>query len=106
MLIEEDDRDWKPAFKAKMQQSNLWESRSTQEPPRKIPYKFRYVFECDDPHCKGHKRMIEDWEVGALFWRLVDNGVSELEAAKQVKHKFLNGICAPEKTLFSIWVTC
>ena len=34
----------------------------------KIPYKFSYVFECDDPDCKTkHDLMIEDWEIGALY---------------------------------------
>ena len=34
----------------------------------KIPYKFSYVFECDDPNCTTkHDLMIEDWEIGALF---------------------------------------
>lgn len=41
--------------------------------------------------------MIEDWEVGALFWRLVDNGASHKEASEKVRHKFLNDLCGPDK---------
>ena len=40
---------------------------------------------------------VEDWEVGALYWRLVDEGASPEEAAEKVKQKFLGEICAPEK---------
>ena len=31
---------------------------------------------------------VEDWEVGALYWRLVDEGASPEEAAEKVKQKF------------------
>jgi len=101
LVIEEDERDWKPTFKAHMKQCNLWETKSTKEPPRKLPYKFRYIFECDDPRCtKPHTRMITDWEVGALFWRLIDKGATEEEAAAQVKNTFLNKICSPDNDVY------
>ena len=41
--------------------------------------------------------MIEDWEIGALYWRLVDQGASPEEAAKAVKQKFLNELCGETK---------
>ncbi len=41
--------------------------------------------------------MIEDWEVGALFWKLVDNGASKKEAADKVREKFLDDLCDPGK---------
>jgi len=41
--------DWKPAFKAALSQQRLWENRKASgEPPRKVPWKFQYRFECDD----------------------------------------------------------
>ena len=43
---------------------------------------------------------VEDWEVGALYWRLVDEGASPEEAAEKVKQKFLGEICAPEKETY------
>jgi hypothetical protein len=42
----------------------------------------------------------EDWEVGALYWRLVDEGVTPEEAASKVKQKFLEGICAATKETY------
>lgn len=93
------DPEWKPSFKAALMQVRLWEDRKvTKEPPRKVPFKFHYRFECEDPRCKGkHKMMIEDWEVGALYWRLVDAGATPDEAASEVKSKFLGELCGPEK---------
>ena len=41
--------------------------------------------------------MIEDWEVGALYWRLVDSGATPKEAANGVKQKFLDELCGPNK---------
>ena len=41
--------------------------------------------------------MIEDWEVGALFWRLVDQGDPSEVAAEKVKRKFLDELCGADK---------
>ena len=98
LVISADDPDWKAGFKAALQQARLWDDRTVSKvPPRKVPFKFRYRFECDDPRCKGHRMMIEDWEVGALFWRLVDQGLSHKDAADKVREKFLSGLCGPAK---------
>jgi hypothetical protein len=97
--IAEDEQFWKPGFLAALKQSRIWEDRKvTIEPPRKLPFKFSYRFECDDTRCKkNHRMMIEDWEVGALFWKLVDNGASHEEAASKVKDKFLSDLCGTDK---------
>lgn len=98
LVVSPDDPDWQAGFKAALQQARLWETRTvSKEPPRKVPFKFHYKFECDDPRCKGHRMMIEDWEVGALFWRLVDQGLSHKDAADKVREKFLSELCGPDK---------
>lgn len=98
LIITPDAPDWRPAFKQALLQSRLWETRTvSKEPPRKIPYRFQYRFECDDPRCNGHEMTVADWEVGALFWRLVDKGASQEEAADKVKEKFLGELCGPDK---------
>jgi len=38
--------------------------------------------------------MIEDWEIGALYWKCVDGGASPDEACQKVKQKFLEQLCA------------
>ncbi|MFO8056311.1 MAG: hypothetical protein R6V10_03350 [bacterium] len=98
LIISPEDPEWPDSFLQALKQKRLFEYRErTLVPPRKVPFKFQYSFECDDPRCKGHKMMIGDWEVGALFWRLVDKGASHEEAAKKVREKFLNALCGPEK---------
>ena len=90
--------DWKASFKAQLAQARIWEDRTvSQEPPRKVPFKFQYVFDCNNSRCKGHRMMIEDWEVGALYWRLVDRGASADEAAESVREKFLSELCANDR---------
>lgn len=99
LVISEDTPDWPPKFLHELQQRRLFEYRKkTLMPPRKVPFKFHYCFECDDKRCKGnHRMMIEDWEVGALFWRLVDKGASHKEASEKVRDRFLEFICGPDK---------
>ncbi len=89
---------WKPGFLAALRQSRLFETRqNTSEPPRKIPWKFQYKFECDDSRCTGHQMMIEDWEIGRLYWRLIDAGKTEADAIAGVREKFLDQICGRDR---------
>jgi hypothetical protein len=99
LIWKPDDADWKASFKAELAQTRFWDERKrTLSPPRKVPFKFQYVFECDDSRCKrNHRMMIEDWEVGALYWKLVDGGDSPEEAAKTVREKFLCELCAVDR---------
>ncbi|MCH7687991.1 MAG: hypothetical protein IH899_15145 [Planctomycetes bacterium] len=99
LVISPDDEDWKPKFKEEMKQQRLFESPSeSRDSLRKVPWKFRYKFCCDDSRCKrNHEIMIEDWEVGALYWNCVDRGASPQEAAGKVKAKFLDQMCASNR---------
>ena len=99
LVIEPDSADWKPRFMAELRQQRLFETRkATLEPPRKVPFRFLYRFECNDQRCKGNHRMsIVDWEVGRLFWRLVDSGKPHPEAAEMVRETFFNRICGSDK---------
>jgi hypothetical protein len=98
LVVTPDEPDWKPGFKAALMQQRLWEDRkASKEPPRKVPFKFQYKFLCDDLRCKGHQMMIEDWEVGALYWRCIDRGAALEEACRMVKQKFFTELCAPER---------
>lgn len=102
LLVTPDDPQWKPAFRSALRQAKLFDTRRvTLQPPRKVPFKFRYLFECDDERCSGrHRMMIEDWELGRLFWRLVDNGESPKAAAAKVRDKFLLDLCGPAKETY------
>jgi hypothetical protein len=102
LVISPDDPEWPPKFLYALQQQRLFEYRQkTLVPPRKVPFKFHYCFECDDPRCNGnHRMMIEDWEVGALFWKMVDKGCSHEEASQKVRDKLLNDLCGPDKDTY------
>jgi hypothetical protein len=102
LIITPEKSTWSAPQLAALKQARLWETRkNTQVPPRKVPWKFQYQFCCDDPRCNAkHQMMIEDWEVGALYWREVDRGKSPEEAAKSVKRKFLEEICGQNKDTY------
>lgn len=96
LRIEPDATEWKSGFLRALAQQRLWDDRkASKTPPRKVPFKFRYDFSCDDPSCNGHKMMIEDWEAGALYLKGVDAGLSPEKAAERVKAKFLGQLCTP-----------
>ena len=64
------------------------------KPLTKIPFKFQYVFECEDSP-KPHEMLIEDWELGVLFLKERERLGNDEAAAESVKKKFLDEICAP-----------
>ncbi len=99
LAVTQDDAEWNPGFLNALKQQRLWETRkASKEPPRKVPFRFHYKFECHDSRCKkNHQMMIEDWEVAALYWNCVDGGDSPEKACRKVKQKFLDEICGPTR---------
>lgn len=93
-IAEKVDGDWKPEWKSLFQQQMLIGPQ--QKPLEKIPYKFSYAYTCEDPACKGHKMMIEDWELGQLYRSMRDKFQDENTAAQKVREKWFTQICAPE----------
>jgi hypothetical protein len=95
-MIEDDDRHWKEKWLAQAKQGHFFEildsDYPSQEPHpvRKLPYKYSYRFlsRGDD---RPRELMIEDWELGALFWRCLNKtGGDEQEANRLVRQKYLN----------------
>lgn len=79
--------EWKPEWQALLDQMTLFG-----DAPRelaKIPFKFRYVFRCED-NDTDHHAMIEDWELGVLYLKERERKASERLAAESVKEKYLN----------------
>jgi hypothetical protein len=69
--VEEVDREWDKKkiekLKANQDQTGLFENpEDLFEVVNKLPYKFKFTFE----DCNGKKSnmMIEDWEIGQLYW--------------------------------------
>ena len=92
--IEEVEREWDKNKIAKLEaervQFNLFQQP---ENPfgvvKKLPYKFSYFFE--DNQGKKSKLMIEDWEIGQLYWNcLARHEGNENKAVEDVKKKYFD----------------
>ena len=91
-IVEENDREWDPKFRAELQQRGLFDTaRRSEDRPleivRKLPFKYYYRFLTEgDQRPRG--MMIEDWEIGALFWNcLAQTEGDEVEANALVRKK-------------------
>lgn len=102
-LVEPVDRVWDKkkldALKANAQQLKLFENSDNPfEVVQKLPYKFSYRF--TDENNRESKLMIEDWEIGALFWNnLKKHEGNEVLACQDVRKKYFDDF-AKTKDLF------
>ena len=96
-IVEEVDREWSAeklaTLEAKSQQLSLFQTEDEVkrefELVDKLPYKFSYKFE--DINGKESTLMIEDWEIGALYWNCLKNtNGDEQRATQQVKEKYFS----------------
>lgn len=65
----EEERDWSEGLQKNLQQHDLFDERGgkgDKDIVQKLPFKFHYKFE--DENGKPSRLMIEDWEIGALYW--------------------------------------
>jgi len=80
-------RPWEKALIMGIQQT--LDGEHYQSPLEKIPYKFSYVFKCDDSDCtKNHDLMIEDWEICELYRKTKQDTKDEQYALAQVSEKY------------------
>ncbi|MFA6336164.1 MAG: hypothetical protein WCX48_11570 [Bacteroidales bacterium] len=90
------DREWDPkkmqAVIANHAQGSLFDEEDTRlvfKVVNKLPYEFSYVFTTDD----GVERtlMIEDWELGALYWNCLKKAHGDEKiACQKVKEKYFD----------------
>jgi hypothetical protein len=106
-LIEPDDRDWDPKKLANLQnmsrQLNLFQTPEEIEAEfkvvPKVPYKFSYRFE--DDFGKQSKMMIEDWEIGMLYFKCLRRaGGDESVATAKVREKYLDSFLKKDLYFF------
>ncbi len=103
-VIEEDEREWKKEWREQLKQLNMFDELPTQRGQKKLvkklPYKFSYRFFSEDDK-EPRKMMIEDWEIGALFWNCLyrTNG-DERAALELVKQKYLEEFVEKDLYLF------
>jgi hypothetical protein len=88
-IIVADEREWDKNKLALLQQGNLFETGSAKnlEVVKKLPYKFSYRFV--DEVGRESTLMIEDWELGQLYWNcLVRHNGDEEAACNDVRQKY------------------
>jgi hypothetical protein len=107
--IEEVGREWDKnkieKLKAKRDQASLFENPEDPfDVVNKLPYKFRYVFE----DCKGteSRMMIEDWEIGQLYWNTLRRHEGDEEAAiEDVRKKYFDDFAKTKDLYFYLGTT-
>lgn len=94
-VVEEDEREWKQLWKDRLLQMSLFD-RDEQGDGRerrvvkKLPYKYYYRFLTEGDN-QPRKLMIEDWEIGALYWNsLAQAEGDEIEANRLVRRKYFD----------------
>lgn len=66
---------------------------------KKLPYKFYYRF--SDINGKESRLMIEDWEIGALYWNCLNDACGNEEVAlEKVKQKYWDNFLTKDIYLF------
>ncbi len=94
-IIEDEDREWKRKWLEQSKQGDIFELDASgrmkdRKLIRKLPYKYSYKF-LSEGETKPRKLMIEDWEIGALFWNcLRQTDGDEIAANKLVRQKYFD----------------
>lgn len=104
-LAEAQDPEWNErkvkALQAAARQGELfeeWEPKRLTKLVRKLPWKFSYrLFDADR---KESTMMIEDWEIGALYWKCIQSGATPEEAVEKVRLKYLDEFKTKDLYLF------
>jgi hypothetical protein len=97
--VQEDTSDWKEVWSKLQNQLSLFNDGS--EPKKafpKVPFKFYYKFQDDEG--VNARLMIEDWEIGALYWNCLRNsGGNPAQAIEKVKEKY-DSLFRTEKEIY------
>lgn len=90
--IDKDEREWSQKIKEDLRQLGLFDQRKDKnrelQVVRKLPYRYYYRF-LTEGDSKPRKLMIEDWEIGALYWNcLAQTEGDEFAANKLVRQQY------------------
>jgi hypothetical protein len=102
--IEEVERDWDTKFRDGLRQLNLFQTtqdvQNKFEVVRKVPYRYYYHFLTEGDE-RPRRMMIEDWEIGALYWNcLAEAEGDEGTANQKVREKYEQNFFAKDLFLF------
>jgi hypothetical protein len=100
------DRDKILKIQAKRRQLKLFEENLVEDFQivKKLPYKFKYKF--IDSQGKKSNMMIEDWEIGQLFWNcLARHNCNENKAIEDVRKKYFDDFAKTKDIYFFLGTT-
>ena len=100
------DRNWDKDKLARLNQLNLFETRSDGkfEVVKKLPYKFKFRFK--DNQGTESNLMIEDWETGQLYWNcLARHEGNEQMAIADVRKKYFDDFAKTKDLHFFLGTT-
>jgi hypothetical protein len=109
-MIEEDEREWKQEWRDNLLQYKLFEldekgQGKQRDVVRKLPYKYSYQFLTEGDQ-RPRKMMIEDWEIGALYWNCLGKTEGdEVEANKLVRQKYFDEFLAKKDLYLFVGTT-
>jgi hypothetical protein len=103
-VIEPDEREWKPEWLDKLRQYHLFDldeqgQGKQRKVVKKLPYKYFYKFLSKGDQTP-RKLMIEDWELGALYWNCFDKYNDEHKANQLVRKKYFDEFLQKDIHLF------
>ncbi|MEH6682505.1 MAG: hypothetical protein V7724_18335 [Sediminicola sp.] len=86
--IEEDDPEWKNEWQELRKQGDLFsQDKAPEILIRKLPYKFYYRFKDDSNRLS--RLMIEDWEIGQLYWNCLRSAEGDKKVAlEKVRQRY------------------
>lgn len=109
-VIEEDAREWKRKWLDQTKQGDIFELDDTgkmkdRQLIPKLPYKYSYKF-LSQGDSKPRQVMIEDWEIGALFWNcLRQTDGDEVAANRLVRQKYFDTFVMQKDLLLFLGTT-
>lgn len=108
-VCESCEREWDEEklskVNANLAQTDLFEQQGLErlfKIVKKLPYKFSYIFKTDDG---PHKLMIEDWELGQLYWKCLKDSNDEQIACQKVKEKYFEWMAKKRDLYFFMGTT-
>ncbi len=94
LIVEKTEAEWSQGELELLSQQKLFGNNKI--PLEKIPYKFRFLYQCVDPECTGHNQSFIDWEIMQLF-RNLRQSHSEAEIPDKIKLRYLEEVCGPDR---------
>jgi hypothetical protein len=87
VLEKEAKPDWSFEELAILKQDDMF-AKAPSQTLEKIPYKFKYEFECSDPGCRGHSMSCTDWEMAEAYrqWRQQYGDAWEAKFRQRFEH--------------------